>query len=215
MLLDFPASRRAPGRGRYTRAHSAGERFREQRARLLRATAIAYLDGEPSVTRVAELSGVGRNTFYECFDDFKHALDAVRRDELCRVQRGIAGSSEGSVRPESVTELCRVWLELVALDPLSALVALEPVRGQISSGFLAPFRDALARLLPRAAERRDAALLHAAACAETSARALALALLRSSPAPLLAALVGDDANGSASTEPARILARSVQRLVGG
>ena len=186
MLLDFPQSTRAPGRGRYVRGCSATERFRAQRERLLCATAIAYLEGAPSVARVSALSGVGRNTFYECFDDFEHALGTVRREERQRFRRTL-GVLRVEARQEhdddGVALLCRVWLELIAAEPVRALLALEPTRGEQGSMLLTVFREALASLRSAGwAEGEEARLFHAGVCAEASGRALALAMLGSSQA---------------------------------
>jgi hypothetical protein len=182
MLLDLtPPATRAPSRGRYDRAHSSCQRFREQHARLLQAAATAHVEGTSNVARVTGLAGVGRNTFYECFDDFAHALAAVRAYEICRVQRALAGQvSSGALRVR-ILELCRVWMELIAAGPVTALVALEPEPGRPGSRLRSVFQQALPSQL--APDRRcdDAVLFHAAACAEASARALALELLRGEP----------------------------------
>lgn len=76
---------RAPGRGQYARGCSGVERFATQRARLLGATRLAHLGGHDSVSEVVRLAGVSRNTFYECFDDFAHALDRARREAFARL----------------------------------------------------------------------------------------------------------------------------------
>jgi hypothetical protein len=207
MLLEFPVSTRAPGRGRYEREHSSSERFQAQRERLLRAVVIAHLRGEPSVTRVTALSGVGRNTFYECFDDFEHALDTARREELQRVRRGLVGSRSFSNEDDAVSRLCRAWLELIAEEPVSALVALEPLRGQRGSALRAVFEDALARLCAKS-KRNDTWLSHSAACAEASGRAVALALLGSTEVVSFR-----DPSGPLLSEAASSLTRSVRRLV--
>jgi AcrR family transcriptional regulator len=217
MLLDFPESTRAPGRGRYERGCSGLSRFRAQRERLLRATAIAHLEGSASVTRVAALSGVGRSTFYECFDDFEHALGATRREELQRFRRGLIGLHEGEARSENVTLLCRAWMELIAARPVNALAALESPRGEQRSPLVSVFAEALVRM-GSSLEARElkAALSHAAACAEASGRSLALGLLGSSRVASMSvpgrASAGDD---SVVGEAALALARSVWRLLMG
>lgn len=209
MNLEFPEATRAPGRGRYARGSSNAERFVVQRARLLRATAIAYLDGDASVTRVTALSGVGRNTFYECFDDFEHALAALRREEVRRVERGLAALGSSS---DGVERLCGAWTALIAEEPARALATLGLERGQGSSDFLEAFRGELERALPMAATLSDALLIHAAACAETSARAVARSAL-SAPGSSLAALLGEE-GGLSPSRAGSVLARSIRRLVG-
>lgn len=166
MQLSFPNFGRAPSRGRYERRYSSTERFLVQRARLLRATAIAELEGASSVTRVTALSGVGRTTFYECFDDFEHARKAVIADVGRRVGRALMAA-----KASDVTQLCAVWLECLAADPVTFLVALQSPDSEL----LAQLRRALQPLFP--ATQGNARWMHALACAEASARATALSVL--------------------------------------
>jgi hypothetical protein len=202
MLVGFPSAQRAPGRGRYERRRSNAERFLAQRHRLLRATAIAHLEEDESVTRVTLLSGVGRTTFYECFDDFGHALAAVRFEAGQRVRRGL---SQRSKRLD-LLELCGVWLRALIDEPMSALVALESRSGG-EPEVLTLLGDALCRLFP-AAKMRSPALMHALACAHASARAAALVVLNaSSESP-------EPAEANAPVEHAReALARSIHCLL--
>jgi AcrR family transcriptional regulator len=66
----------APSRGCYDRALSRPERQAQHRDRLLLALASAYarVGAKLTVSSVVEQAGVGRNTFYEYFDDIPHAL---------------------------------------------------------------------------------------------------------------------------------------------
>lgn len=213
MWVGFPASGRAPGRGRYERGDSNATRFRAQRARLLGATAIAHLEREPSVTRVTTLSGVGRNTFYECFDDFQHALRGVRLEAVRRVRRAIGVWAEGSAGVDRASELCRLWLQAIAEEPLSALVALEPQSGDMEPEVITPFREALMQLMPPGVACDDARLMHAGACAGSSARDVALGVLGTAPNSLLSAVTGP---GPSNTVPATViesLDRSVKSLL--
>lgn len=181
MRLQLPESKRAPERGRYDRACSSGQRFQMQRARLLQATAAAYLNGVGNVARVVALSGVGRNTFYECFDDFPHALDAVRANEVRRVGRALASLPFHTMQSEiALFELCRLWLVSIGAEPVTSLVALEAEPGRVTSRLLMTFQTALATCVAPLRARDEPALLHAAACAEASARAMALRLLSDS-----------------------------------
>lgn len=203
MLFEFPLSKRAPGRGRYERTEPTGARFREQRSRLLHATAIAHLEGVRSVTRVSALSGVGRNTFYECFDDFQHALDAARKEQFRRVQRALVSLSNSGAT-DCLAWLCRAWLAVIAEEPVSALVALEPERGQACSALHALFRDGLASCLLNEGPRSDRVVLYAAGCAEISARTLSLALLSAS----------DSATPSTEGSREELLTQAVSDLTG-
>jgi AcrR family transcriptional regulator len=75
------------------------------------------------------LAGVGRNTFYEYFDDFEHALDAVRgraetRLELeCRRQLGLTGTPI-----ERLRALGRSWCGALLGFRNDAIVLLGQVR---------------------------------------------------------------------------------------
>src|SRR6185369_9968049 len=73
----------APKRGRYDRALSRRERQAAQRERVIAAiAALSATDRELSVANVVELAGIGRNTFYEYFDDLEHALIEVKSRAL-------------------------------------------------------------------------------------------------------------------------------------
>jgi hypothetical protein len=161
---------------------------------------------------VTALSGVGRNTFYECFDDFSHALAALRKEEVRRVQRGLValGATPADDRLE---RLCGVWAALIAEEPVRALATFGLERGQGGSEFLAAFRDALTLALPLASSQSEALLIHAGACAETSARAIALSMVKA-PVSSLSALLGEGAAGVSPSHAGLVLARSIRRLVG-
>jgi hypothetical protein len=165
-----------------------------QRTRLLRATAIAHLEGDESVARVTLLSGVGRTTFYECFDDFEHALSAARAETVQRVRRVL---SQGSKRTD-LLGLCGVWLRAVVHEPLSGMVALEAYPGD-EPEVLALLGEALSRLFP-AAKMQGAALMHAGACAQASARVAAAAVLKAS------------SQSSGATEADGAVARAIEAL---
>jgi AcrR family transcriptional regulator len=98
----------------------------EQRERLLAATAVAAVrDEAPVVSAIVKIAGVGRNTFYEYFDDVEHALEAVeaatvrRLDELLR-------DAEGTARTpvERWRALARAWLGFAEEEPFATLLAL-------------------------------------------------------------------------------------------
>src|SRR5258708_2905894 len=70
---------RAPKRGLYDRAISRHERQAAQQERVIAAiTALVAAGDELSVASVVEHAGIGRNTFYEYFDDVAHALAAIQ-----------------------------------------------------------------------------------------------------------------------------------------
>lgn len=70
----------AAGRGRYDRQQPSGERYDEQRARLLSAAADVFATkgfADASVEDVVVIAGMSRRTFYEHFDDLRDALMQV------------------------------------------------------------------------------------------------------------------------------------------
>src|SRR6187401_1542681 len=119
---------RAPARGRYDRGQSRAARFGEQRRRLLVATAHAHLEGVATVSRVVAIAGVGRNTFYECFDDFEHALRSARTDAAKRMNEvltAVARDSRDAGDEQRIDALAHAWVATVLEEPLLALTALQ------------------------------------------------------------------------------------------
>jgi len=100
----------APGRGQYDRALTRERRQAEQRERLLLATASAFVQQRPGVSGVIALAGVGRNTFYEYFDDFEHALEAVSTRAQARLELGCRTALERARTPiERLRSISRSW----------------------------------------------------------------------------------------------------------
>src|SRR5262245_25341690 len=99
---------RAPSRGRYDRGRSRAERFREQYLRLLGAAGRAERDGVETVSYVVGLAGAGRNTFYECFDDFAHALRAARGEAALRMRAALDASGDAD---GSFDAMARAWVD--------------------------------------------------------------------------------------------------------
>jgi AcrR family transcriptional regulator len=128
------------------------------------------------VSRVVAIAGVGRNTFYECFDDFEHALRSARSEGAKRMRVALARLTRGELW---VSELARVWVATVLEEPLLALAALQTSAASTLSELGSVFASALA---PEALQERgvlDASaqlgLELAAAAAEACARRLVLA----------------------------------------
>lgn len=116
----------APGRGQYDRRLPRERRLSEQRERLLAATAlVAAAEALPSVAGIVRRAGVGRNTFYEYFDDVEHALDAARASVCRRVEQALR-EAEGTARTpvERWRVLARAWLGFADDDPGSLLLVL-------------------------------------------------------------------------------------------
>ncbi|HWA76594.1 MAG TPA: hypothetical protein VG937_29870 [Polyangiaceae bacterium] len=156
---------------------------------------------------MTSLSGVGRTTFYECFDDFGHALSAVRGDVAQRVRRALSLRSE---HPD-LAELCSVWLRVASDEPLGMLAALEPQSGA-EPEVLTLFRDAISRWFP-VAQTQGATLMHAVACAQASARSMAIAAL-GAPSQFSGAMGAGGADAGAPGELAiESLTRSIRCLL--
>lgn len=144
----------APGRGQYDRALTRAERQAEQRERLIRAAAEAYCTGPLTVARVVALAAVGRNTFYEYFDDPEHALALAQGKALRALEARMREASEEARTPlEMLRALSRAWFATQDADPVAFRVALRPPEPQ-RPGALSPagqlFCDTLARSIEHA-----------------------------------------------------------------
>ena len=118
----------APGRGQYDRALTRERRQAEQRERLLLATASAFVQQRPGVSGVIALAGVGRNTFYEYFDDFEHALEAVSTRAQARLELGCRTALERARTPiERLRSISRNWCSalLEVRDEAAVLLCAE------------------------------------------------------------------------------------------
>ena len=92
----------APKRGRYDRGLSRRERQAAQRERVIAAiAALSAAERELSVASVVEIAGIGRNTFYEYFDDLEHALLTIKGRAL----------REFAPRVEAALQVARTPLE--------------------------------------------------------------------------------------------------------
>lgn len=174
----------APGRGQYDRRVPRPRRQAAQRARLLSATALVLArEPAPNVACVIRVAGVGRNSFYEYFDHFEHARDAL----LVELERWLLDALRGaeqSVRTpvEAFRALAAVWFALATEQPAQwlALSGIAPTDTRPISLAGIVFADALERVGSSFARRgviarppdRVRAMLVAAA-AEALARPLA------------------------------------------
>jgi AcrR family transcriptional regulator len=118
----------APKRGRYNRALSRHERQAAQQERVIAAiAAVAAAGRELSIASVVEQAGIGRNTFYEYFDDVEHALASIDG----RAQRELVACLEPALRLartplERMRALARAWAESLSANRSLALLALRP-----------------------------------------------------------------------------------------
>jgi len=126
----------APGRGQYDRRLPREQRLAEQRERLLAAVARAHAgESEPALAAVVELAGVGRNTFYEYFDDVPHARREAESALLRRVDVKLRAAEQQARTPvERFRVVARAWLDAVAAEPAEALLVLTPAGERMSRG---------------------------------------------------------------------------------
>jgi AcrR family transcriptional regulator len=126
----------APKRGRYDRALSRHQRQAAQQERVIAAiAAVAALGRELSIASIAEHAGIGRNTFYEYFDDVEHALSAInaraRRELMARVEPALRLARTPL---ERVRALSRAWVEAYSANrALTALALRTPSGGRASA----------------------------------------------------------------------------------
>jgi AcrR family transcriptional regulator len=101
-------------------------RISEQRERLLAATALAVArEASPSVASIVRRAGVGRNTFYEYFDDVPHARTAAETAVLRRLERVIAEAERTARTPvERWRALARAWLSFADEEPSAMMLVL-------------------------------------------------------------------------------------------
>lgn len=116
----------APGRGQYDRRLPRERRMSEQRERLIAAAAVAGVREEaPAVSSIVKIAGVGRNTFYEYFDDVKHALEAAEAATVRRLDELLRDAENTARTPvERWRALARAWLGFAEDEPFATLLAL-------------------------------------------------------------------------------------------
>jgi AcrR family transcriptional regulator len=121
-----PEVQAAPKRGQYDRALSRRERQTAQRERVITAlAALSATERELSIANVVELAGIGRNTFYEYFDDVEHALTAIKTRALRDLVTRLESSVQATRTPlERIRALARAWAESLFVDPPLARLAL-------------------------------------------------------------------------------------------
>jgi len=147
---------RAPKRGRYDRSLSRHERQAEQRERLLAATAAVVAAGrELNVANVIALAGVGRNTFYEYFDDCSHALQALSARARHELLAAIADELRTARTPfERVRAIARAWARNAHSNEELTLLMLRHLGSQ--AGPTSALGEQLGRVLEAETDSRSA-----------------------------------------------------------
>jgi len=148
----------APKRGQYDRALSRRERQAAQRERVIAAiAALSATDRELSVANVVELAGIGRNTFYEYFDDLEHALVEVKSRALREFAPRVAAALHVARTPlERIRALARVWTENLLENPAQAKLALRAQAELIEATQLSVLGQHIAGVLNAESEARSA-----------------------------------------------------------
>jgi AcrR family transcriptional regulator len=116
----------APKRGQYDRALTRRERQVAQRERVIAAiTALISSERALNVANVVELAGIGRNTFYEYFDDIEHALSSIQARALGDFAERASAALQSARTPlERIRALSRAWTEYLVEAPALSQVAL-------------------------------------------------------------------------------------------
>ena len=118
-----------PGRGRWDRSVPGDRRHEIHRRRLLDATraAVAAVGAATTATQVVGLAGVGRNTFYEHFQNVEGAVAAAYRETLDEIRQTIDDAVGAARTPiEGLRALTTAWL---AAAPLHSGVLLAALSG--------------------------------------------------------------------------------------
>ncbi|HKO53885.1 MAG TPA: TetR/AcrR family transcriptional regulator [Polyangiaceae bacterium] len=148
----------APKRGQYDRGLSRRERQSAQRERVLAAIgALGATDRELSVASVVELAGIGRNTFYEYFDDLEHALLTIKGRALRDLTARVEAAMQVARTPlERIRALARVWAENLLENPVQAKLALRSQAELIEATQLSVLGQYLAAVLNAERDARSA-----------------------------------------------------------
>ncbi len=148
----------APKRGRYDRALSRRERQAAQRERVIAAiAALSATDRELSVANVVELAGIGRNTFYEYFDDLEHALLAIKSRALRDFTPQVEAALQAARTPlERIRALARVWTENLLENPTQVKLALRAQAELIEATQLSVLGQHISGVLSAELEARSA-----------------------------------------------------------
>ncbi|MEO8906035.1 MAG: TetR/AcrR family transcriptional regulator [Polyangiaceae bacterium] len=148
----------APKRGQYDRALSRRERQDAQRERVISAlSALTAANRELSIANVVEAAGIGRNTFYEYFDDVEHALAAIKTRALQQLGARIETSMQAARTPlERIRALARAWAENALTNPTIVSLALRPQVESVEATQLSVLAQHVALVLTAEREARSA-----------------------------------------------------------
>jgi AcrR family transcriptional regulator len=156
--MKLPELEPAPKRGQYDRALSRRERQEAQRERVIAALAgLSAADRELSIANVCELAGIGRNTFYEYFDDVDHALAVIKARALRELSVGLESRLQSARTPlERIRALARAWAEVLFANPPLVRIALRAQSETADAIQLSALGRHLVRVLDAQLEARSA-----------------------------------------------------------
>ncbi len=156
--MKLPGSRACAKRGQYDRALSRRERQAVQRERVITAlAALSATERELSIANVVELAGIGRNTFYEYFDDVEHALTVIRTRALRDLVARLDSSVQAARTPlERIRALARAWAENLFVDLPLVRLALRAQPEMADAAQLSVLGAHLAAVLSTQHEARSA-----------------------------------------------------------
>ena len=148
----------APKRGRYDRGLSRRERQAAQRERVIAAiAALSAAERELSVASVVEIAGIGRNTFYEYFDDLEHALLTIKGRALREFAPRVEAALQVARTPlERVRALARVWAENLLQNPAQVKLALRAQAELVEATQLSVLGEYVAGVLGAEVDARTA-----------------------------------------------------------
>lgn len=140
---------RQRGRGRYDRRLSTTERARAQRDAIVQAcrTLLAEAADWPTVSEIVQGSGVGRNTFYEHFEQVGSVAEEVLNEAQSVLERHLrAWRLEGARSPaEAMRSLSQAWADGVG-DEKALIGAMVVHRRSEVVGILRRELEVVARL---------------------------------------------------------------------
>ena len=148
----------APKRGHYDRALTRRERQAEQRERVIAAiAAVSASQRELNVANVVEIAGIGRNTFYEYFDDIDHALLVIERRVTTEFATRVGGALLVARTPlERIRAVAKAWTEVLFDNEAVVHLALRAQPTALHATQLSPLAQQLVPVLGAQLEARDA-----------------------------------------------------------
>jgi AcrR family transcriptional regulator len=128
---------------------SADDRALARRDQILRAALVARIEKGcgATVADVVSIAGVGRNTFYELFDDVEHAVGAAEDVSVGEIERELDRATNEARTPiDRLRRLSGAWLTVVSAhgDFVRSVVERErPVPDRLGAALRARLSETL------------------------------------------------------------------------